>query len=52
MAELLLEPVDVEEDSLQRVAVDTFRFKKDVSPPPTAPWTACVPSSWSHTLLG
>ena len=31
MAELLLEPVDVEEDSVQRIAVDTFNFKKYIN---------------------
>ena len=32
MAEqLLLEPVDVEDDSLQRIAIDTFRFKKEIN---------------------
>ena len=31
MAELLLEPVDVEEDSLQRIAIDTFKFKTKIN---------------------
>ena len=32
MAEqLLLEPVDVEEDSVQRITVDTFRYKKTIN---------------------
>ena len=31
LAELLLEPVDVEEDSVQRIAVDTFNFKKYIN---------------------